>query len=526
MQLFGEHAVKASESRIESTPLGRSKAMSGKTRPPALPAILAVAIVIVGFVLPAPVPAASTLWSDTRTVEAIIEIGTNDNQVMDHLYHLTDEIGMRPAGSKAHHETAEWAYEKFKEFGLSNVHLEQCGDWPGYPDGEWAEGFLDKLSRMVRIGDEEVNGGEKRVPIYNVVADITGTEKPDEYVIVGAHYDSVPIGAGALDNGTGVAAAMEAARILMEADAKPKRTIRFVLFAGEESGMLGSRRYVEAHPELIPKISAMYNMDHGTNYISGVQATGPLKDDMDAVFAPVPAVNPEMRFEVAEVDWLLMGDPNCCDGGQMTQLGENGPMVVMHAYKQMPDGSLKRINDDPAEIAELEASTSVAEAGSTGKRVVMLGGCAPGCGGDMEFTIEDLKQMGVLSDDDIAEMTTDSTGTRKMKTVALGSSDQTPFLAAGVPGFWWAQDGDSTVTYPVHTKSDTYDKAIPEYMEYNATVIAIGALGTANLNHMLSREKLTAPRESEGKDEACPATIGEGAESRKRRVVRGCAPGC
>lgn len=501
--------------------------MSGTTRPPAVPAILAAAIVILGVVLPAPVPASSALWSDTPAVDLIIEIGKKDNQVMDHLYHLTDEIGMRPAGSKAHHETAEWAYEKFKEFGLSNVHLEQCGDWPGYPDAEWAEGFLGKLSRMVRIGDEEVGGnGEKRVPIYNVVADIPGTEKPDEYVLVGAHYDSVPIGAGALDNGTGVAAAMEAARILMEAGAEPKRTIRFVLFAGEESGMLGSRGYVEAHPELLPKISAVYNMDHGTNYISAIQATAPLKEDLDAIFAPVAGMDPDKPFEVAEVDWLLMGDPNCCDGGKMTQLGEDGPMVVMHAYKQMPDGSLQRVKGDPADLAELGAGTTVAEAESTGKRVVISGGCSPGCGGDLDLTLEDLKRMGVLSDDDIAEMAVDSTGVRKMKTVAVGTSDQTPFLNEGVPGFWWAQDGDTTVTYPVHTKADTYDKAIPAYMKHNATVIAVGALGTANLNHMLSREKLTEPRSSNEGGPAGNAAPEKEEKPSKRRVRSGCAPGC
>jgi hypothetical protein len=274
----------------------------------------------------------------------------------------------------------------------------------------------------------------------------------------------------------------------MKSGAKPKRTIRFVLFAGEESGLIGSRGYIEAHPELIPKISAMYNMDHGTNYISGISATEPLKEDMDAIFAPVVSLNPDMPFKVSEVDWLLQGDPNCCEGGQMTQLGEDGPMVVMHAYKQMPDGSLERVEPGSAELqGDLPAGAE-----SPGKRIVVSGGCGPG-GGEQELTIDDLLKMGVLSEDDLAEIESDSTGTRKMKIVAIGSSDQSVFLAAGVPGFWWAQDGDTTVVYPAHTAGDTYDKVIPKYLAHSSTVIALGALGTANLEDMLSREKLTGP---------------------------------
>jgi hypothetical protein len=484
--------------------------MSARTRYLTVHAFLAVALAAAGALLPVSVQATPALSGDTRTTERIIEIGRNENLVMEHLDHLCNEIGMRPAGSEAHHETAEWAYEKFKEFGLSNVHLEQCGDWPGYPDAEWADGFLDKLSRMVRIGDEKVNE-EKRVPVYNVVADIPGTETPDEYVIIGAHYDSVPIGAGALDNGAGVAAAMEAARILAKSGARPRRTIRFVLFAGEESGLLGSRGYVRAHPELMPKVSAMYNMDHGTNYISGITATEPLKKDMDAIFAPAAGLDPGKRFEVAQVDWLLKGDPNCCEGGRMTQLGDDGPMVVMHAYEMTPDGDLTRIEGDPADLAELPGGCSPTGADSTARRVIISGGCAPGCGGGADLTLEDLKQMGVFSDDDLAEMAGDSGGVRKVKAVAVGTSDQTVFLDAGVPGFWWAQDGDSAVVYPAHTAGDTYDKAIPEYMEHNATVVALGALGTANLDHMLSRERLTRPgNEAES---AAPADMLEEADS-------------
>ena len=466
--------------------------MSQRTR--SLAALTSV-FMAVGVMLTASAPNSSTLWNDTELIDRIIEIGRSDNLVMEHLDALANGIGMRPAGSRAHQETAEWAYARFKEFGLSNVHLEQCGDYPVDPADDWTEGFLEKLARMVRIRDEDI-AEEKRVPVYNVVADIPGTDLPDEYVIIGAHYDSVPIGEGALDNGTGVAAAIEAARILMESGARPRRTIRFVLFAGEEAGLIGSRGYVEDHPELLPRISAMYNMDHGTNYISGIAVTEPLLEDMEAIFATADLIDPGMRFEVELVDWLLKGDPNCCQGGEMAQLGEGGPMVVMQAYKQMPDGSLMRVDAGEVGLEAMGCDGAAADAESTSRRVIISGGCSPGCIGDKEISLEDLKDVGLLSDNDLAEMLSDSSATGRVRAVAIGSSDQSVFLAAGVPGFWWKQEGDSAVAYPVHTASDTFDRVIPEYLEYSATVIALGALGTANLDHMLSRERLTRPESS------------------------------
>jgi hypothetical protein len=110
------------------------------------------------------------------------------------------------------------------------------------------------------------------VKVGNVVADIPGTEKPDEYVIVGAHLDSWdgPGSEGACDNGTGATAVIEAARVLSKLNVKPKRTIRFVLFTGEEEGLLGSRAYMRQHEKELQKISAVFINDSGTNYISGL----------------------------------------------------------------------------------------------------------------------------------------------------------------------------------------------------------------------------------------------------------------
>jgi len=109
--------------------------------------------------------------------------------------------------------------------------------------------------------------GDVPADVYNTVAEIPGSEKPDEVVIIGAHIDSWDLGTGTTDNGTGSMVALEAARAIQKLGLKPKRTIRFVLFSGEEQGLCGSRAYVEAHKAELPKISVALIDDIGTGKI-------------------------------------------------------------------------------------------------------------------------------------------------------------------------------------------------------------------------------------------------------------------
>ena len=117
----------------------------------------------------------------------------------------------------------------------------------------------------------------------NVVAEIPGGSKSDELVIIGAHLDSWAPGTGATDNAAGCAVMMEAMRILKTLDLKMDRTVRMVLWGGEEQGLLGSRAYVKQHfsdPETMAlkpehgKVSAYYNFDNGTGKIRGVYLQG------------------------------------------------------------------------------------------------------------------------------------------------------------------------------------------------------------------------------------------------------------
>ncbi|MDF0720655.1 M20/M25/M40 family metallo-hydrolase [Kaistella sp. PBT33-4] len=111
-------------------------------------------------------------------------------------------------------------------------------------------------------------------PTFNTVAEIKGTEKPDEYIILSAHLDSWDGGTGATDNGTGTITMMEVARILKKVYPNPKRSIIVGLWGSEEQGLNGSRAYVSAHKDQMPKIQAVFNQDNGTGRVANISGQG------------------------------------------------------------------------------------------------------------------------------------------------------------------------------------------------------------------------------------------------------------
>lgn len=108
----------------------------------------------------------------------------------------------------------------------------------------------------------------------NVVGEIRGYDKPDEAVILGAHLDSWDLGTGALDNGCNAALVIEAARALKATGLRPRRSIRFILFSGEEEGLLGSWAYVRAHRAELDKIQAVIVFDSGIGRVTGYSMGG------------------------------------------------------------------------------------------------------------------------------------------------------------------------------------------------------------------------------------------------------------
>jgi carboxypeptidase Q len=191
---------------------------------------------------------------------------------------------------------------------VSGGGARQKDEDPGVPSLVLAAEHYNRLARLLdrglpvelelevkaRFHDEDLNA-------YNTLAEIPGTEKKGELVMLGAHMDSWHTGTGATDNAAGCAVAMEAVRILKALGVQPRRTIRIALWTGEEQGLLGSRAYVRQHfgarPALPPseqelpsylrreagpvtvlpehaKLSAYFNLDNGTGKIRGVYTQG------------------------------------------------------------------------------------------------------------------------------------------------------------------------------------------------------------------------------------------------------------
>ena len=122
----------------------------------------------------------------------------------------------------------------------------------------------------VRLAADAEFLGER--PVFNTIAEIKGSTKPNEYVMLSAHFDSWDGSSGATDNGTGTITMMEALRILKTVLPNPTRTIVVGHWSGEEQGLNGSRAFSEDHPEIVRGLQALFNQDNGTGRI---QSTGP-----------------------------------------------------------------------------------------------------------------------------------------------------------------------------------------------------------------------------------------------------------
>ena len=150
----------------------------------------------------------------------------------------------------------------------------------------------------------------------NVVAEIRGSEKPDEFVILGAHLDSWELGTGALDNGCNAALVVDALRAIKASGVKPVRTIRFILFSGEEQGLIGSRAYAVNHRAELDKAAGVIIYDSGTGKTTGFSLGG----RKDVLYTAKQLIAPLAQFDVKELtptmesgtdhfDFMLEGVP-------------------------------------------------------------------------------------------------------------------------------------------------------------------------------------------------------------------------
>ncbi len=155
------------------------------------------------------------------------------------------------------------------------------------------------------------------VTTHNVIAEIRGREKPDEWVMLGAHLDSWDYGTGAQDNGTGVAMVLEAARAMMATGAAPRRSVRFALWAAEEQGLLGAFAYARAHREEMAKCAGYVNTDSGAGHPEGMLVMGrtdlqkPVQELLDAHMAGLGAAQASLGFHFGSdhIPFFLHGVP-------------------------------------------------------------------------------------------------------------------------------------------------------------------------------------------------------------------------
>jgi hypothetical protein len=176
---------------------------------------------------------------------------------------------------------------------------------PDLPDIKLNEHQFAIIERMVKERQNfflefDIRNHFKMGPIkhHNVIGIIPGTKYPNEYVIMSAHLDAFDVATGGVDDGSGVTPVMEAARLIMKAGGKPKRTILVCLFSGEEFGLLGSISWVNRNKEKLPKISLMINRDGGPTVPTSITVTEANWKDMEKICEPIGSINPDFPFKL------------------------------------------------------------------------------------------------------------------------------------------------------------------------------------------------------------------------------------
>ncbi|MES2119124.1 MAG: M20/M25/M40 family metallo-hydrolase [Pseudomonadota bacterium] len=203
-----------------------------------------------------------------------------------------------------------WVRKSYRDGKLisGEGYQHAVGDSPRLPAVELAAEDYRRIARMAKSGENpvlEINSDVRYLDddpnAYNVIADLPGTDPKAGYVMAGAHFDSWAAADGAADNGAGSVVVMEAARILRQLGVRPKRTIRFALWSGEEQGLYGSANYVQDHIASRPgaigpggvllwdqlvrnypvtprpgygAMKACFNIDNGSGKIRGIYSEG------------------------------------------------------------------------------------------------------------------------------------------------------------------------------------------------------------------------------------------------------------
>jgi hypothetical protein len=260
-------------------------------------------------------------------------LAANAAAIRNHIV-LLDTDRAFVAGFNQTYADLQAAYRTFRDLGVPAMLLPDAvpnnvlGDWVDVDNGDakiqplpLAEiGMEDalRLRRLMAQGKVTINITIKNditgpQTVHNVVAEMRGSEKPDEWVLVGGHLDTWDLSAAVQDNGSGAVMVLETAKAIAALSSRPRRSIRFVLWTGEEPGIMGSRTYVKAHAAELDHCVAVVNSDHGVGRPLGFKLAD--RADVSRAMEPVEAT-------------YLYGLGATANSLEMTYDSDNGPFIL------------------------------------------------------------------------------------------------------------------------------------------------------------------------------------------------------
>jgi carboxypeptidase Q len=243
-----------------------------------------------------------------------------------------------------HTNSAEGEIDRIPQVLVAREDGERIGRLLASGHPVWAD-----LSIPNRIGGA--------IKTANVIAEIKGKEKPEEFVILGAHLDSWELGTGALDNGCNAAMVVDALRTIKATGMQPRRSIRFILFSGEEEGLLGSRAYAIAHRGELDNAAGVVIWDAGTGKTTGF-TDGGRKDVLDSanrLILPLKQfglteMKTDMEWGTDHFDFMLEGVPTFVADQNEANYLENYH-AVSDTYDKVDVAQLKKHVAEAAEFS-------------------------------------------------------------------------------------------------------------------------------------------------------------------------------
>jgi len=194
---------------------------------------------------------------------------------------------------------------KTEPFRIMDGYAESWDRLPQLPDIKLAEPQYNEIKALVEKGEKvelefDIRNWFKMGPVkyHNVVAMLRGSTYPDEYIVVGGHFDCFSGATGAVDDGSGFAPAMEAIRLIKAAGGHPKRSIIVILFAAEESGLIGSQMWLKKRPDIQSKVFMMINRDGSPSAINGAVVPETWYADFQKITAPLANLNAKWPFRL------------------------------------------------------------------------------------------------------------------------------------------------------------------------------------------------------------------------------------